>query len=109
MDFSTLTVVKQLVRITEAEAIGGFAVRLTFTDGLVRELDLEPLLTDGVLLALRDPDLFTCIHVDTMAGTIAWPNGVDLDPDVLHGDHKPARGRSPRLLNEYRRAHTRSR
>lgn len=93
---------KQLARITEAEAIGGFAVRLTFTDGLVRELDLEPLLTGGVLAALRDPDVFAGLHVDPTAGTIAWNTGVDLDPDVLHGDYEPAGGPGPRLLNEYR-------
>lgn len=90
-----------LPRITEAEPIGGFAVRLTFTDGLVRELDLEPLLTDGVLAALRDPDVFARLHVDPTAGTIAWTNGVDLDPDVLHGDYQPAHGPGPRLLTEY--------
>jgi hypothetical protein len=42
------------------------------------------------------------LHVDPIAGTIAWTNGVDLDPDVLHGDHEPAQGPGPRLLNEYR-------
>lgn len=93
---------KKLARITEAETIGGFAVRLTFTDGLVRELDLEPILTNGVLAALRDPVVFASLHVDPVAGTIAWSNGVDLDPLVLHGDYVPAQGPGPRLLNEYR-------
>jgi hypothetical protein len=40
--------------------------------------------------------------VDPVAGTIAWPNGVDLDPDVLHGDHEPASGRSATVLKQYR-------
>jgi hypothetical protein len=22
-------------------------------------------------------------------GTVVWPNGYDLDPDVLHGDYEP--------------------
>ncbi|MDQ1683627.1 MAG: hypothetical protein QOC82_364 [Frankiaceae bacterium] len=92
----------QLARVNDAERLDGFAVRLTFTDGLVRELDLEPLLTDGVLAALRDAEVFASLHVDPIAGTIAWTNGVDLDPDVLHGDHEPAQGPGPRLLNEYR-------
>ena len=92
----------ELARITEAEPMGGFAVRLTFTDGLVRELDLEPLMTDGVLAELRDPDVFASLHVDAVTGTIAWSNGVDLDPDVLHGDYEPAQGPGPRLLDQYR-------
>jgi hypothetical protein len=29
---------------------------------------------------LRSPEL----------GTVVWPNGYDLDPDVLHGDFEPA-------------------
>ena len=37
-----------------------------------------------------------------LAGTICWPNGVDLDPDVLHGDFEPASSRPPRVLREYR-------
>jgi hypothetical protein len=40
--------------------------------------------------------------VDVVAGTICWPSGVDLDPDVLHGDHDPASGAPPVLLREYR-------
>jgi hypothetical protein len=33
---------------------------------------------------LRDPDFFAQVTVDH--GTVVWPNGVDLDPVVLHGD-----------------------
>jgi hypothetical protein len=93
--------VNKLARIRQAEALGGLALRLTFTDGIVRELDLEPMLADGVLAALRDPNVFAAVEVDPVAGTVMWPNGVDLDPDVLHGDHDPAHGAPPRLLNQY--------
>jgi len=37
-----------------------------------------------VLAALRDPALFARVEVDAEAGTIVWPNGADLDPDVLY-------------------------
>jgi hypothetical protein len=33
----------------------------------------------------RDPDLFRQVAVDPELGTIVWPNGADMDPDVLHG------------------------
>jgi hypothetical protein len=42
------------------------------------------------------------VEIDPVAGTIRWPNGVDLDPDVLHGDHAPARGPGPQLLRQRR-------
>ncbi len=88
-------------RIIDAEALGGLRVRLTFSDGLVRELDLDPMLEGGVLRPLRDPSEFASVVVDKVAGTVAWPSGIDLDPDVLHGDHKPATGWPPIVLREY--------
>jgi hypothetical protein len=31
----------------------------------------------------RDPQLFRSVRVDETLGTVVWPNGADLDPDVL--------------------------
>ena len=91
-----------LPRIVEAEPLGSFRVRLTFTDGLVRELDLGPMLWGGSLIEpLRDEEFFAKVAVDPDAGTICWPNGVDFDPDVLHGDYEPASGPGPNVLKEY--------
>ncbi len=36
----------------------------------------------------KDDSLFAQVAVDPELGTITWPNGVDLDPDVLHGDYE---------------------
>jgi hypothetical protein len=30
------------------------------------------------------------VRVDVEAGTVVWPNGLDPDPYVLHGDYPPA-------------------
>ena len=62
------------------------AATCTFSDGLVRELDFVGVLEGGVLEPLNDPVVFSQVAVDPVAGTIVWANGVDLDPDVLHGD-----------------------
>jgi hypothetical protein len=58
---------------------------LTFTDGSEGAVDLQPLIggRGGVFAPLQDPDFFARVEVDHDAGTIVWPNGVDLDPDVL--------------------------
>jgi hypothetical protein len=34
---------------------------------------------------LRDPAWFAQVRVDPELGTVVWPNGADLDADVLYG------------------------
>jgi len=77
--------------VKEVQVMSGFTLRLVFDDGSVRELDIEPLLR-GPMFApvLSDPSLFAQVFVDNELGTIAWPNGADIDADVLHGDEVPA-------------------
>jgi hypothetical protein len=52
-------------------------------------------LVAGVLLHSR-------VGVDPIAGTLSWPGGIDLDPDVLHTDVPAASHQAPRLVREYR-------
>lgn len=71
-----------LLRIKSAKPLGGFRVRLVLTDGSAVERDLERLVSGGIFAALRkDPARFREFAVE--GGTIAWPNGADLCPDVL--------------------------
>lgn len=81
---------RTLPRVTNVEPPGGFRLLLTFTDGLVREADLSGDLWGPMAEPLQDPDYFRRVRVDPELGTVVWPNGFDLDPDVLHGDHEPA-------------------
>ena len=77
--------------ITAVRVVSGFTVRLTFDDDSVRVVNLEPLLRGPMFAELRaDPDLFARVYVDDLTGTIAWPNGIDMDADVLHGDEVPS-------------------
>ncbi len=79
------------VRIRSVEPLDGFVVRLSFTDGTTREIDLEGELWGPVFEPLRaNRELFRQVRVDEELGTIVWPNGADMDPDVLHGDFEPA-------------------
>jgi len=80
---------RTLPRITSVEPLDGFRLRLAFTDGLVREVDLSHELWGPLAEPLQDPDYFRQVRVDSELGTVMWPNGYDLDPDVLHGDHAP--------------------
>jgi hypothetical protein len=77
-------------RIRTVEALEGFVLRLAFDDGTVREVDLEAHLWGPVFEPLReDEQLFRQVRVDEALGTIVWPNGADMDPDVLHGNAAP--------------------
>jgi hypothetical protein len=71
------------VEVRAVAVLSPFMVRLEFTDGTVREIDLDPYLHGPIFQPLRDDqDLFRAAFVDN--GTISWPNGADIDPDVLY-------------------------
>jgi len=66
-------------------------LRLSFDDGLVRELELIVGRHSGTMFEpLDDPDFFAQVRVDAESRTVVWPNGLDLDPAVLRGDYEPA-------------------
>jgi Protein of unknown function (DUF2442) len=90
-----------LARVTSVEHLGGRMLRTTFSDGLVRELDFVGALP-GVLATIDDDAIFGAVTIDAVAGTVCWPNGIDLDPDVLHGDYASASDIGPRVVREYR-------
>ncbi len=65
-------------------------MRLLFDDGVVRDVQFMPGEASGTLVEpLDDPDYFAQVRVDPDAGTVVWPNGLDLAPEVLHGDYQP--------------------
>ena len=72
--------------IIAAEARGNYRLHLRFEDGVEGVVDLAPHLSfHGVFEPLRDPAYFALVRVDPELGTVVWPNGADLDPDVLYG------------------------
>ena len=91
----------ELARVVQVEHLGGRVLRVVFSDDLVRELDFEGVLV-GVLSGLDADDVFSAASVDPVAGTVTWPGGLDLDPDVLHGDYEQADGRTIRVMREYK-------
>jgi hypothetical protein len=71
--------------IVAVEPLEEFRLRLRFEDGVEGEVDVAALVPfEGVFAALRDPAQFRAVRVDPELGTIVWPNGADLDPDVLY-------------------------
>ena len=81
----------KLVRISTVRVLHDRVVVLGLTNGATKTVDLAPYLDGPVFeeIAARD-EVFRQVHVDPEAGTIAWPGGVDLCPDVLIHDREPA-------------------
>jgi hypothetical protein len=77
------------VKVVKAVPKQNFVMRLVFEDGTEKEIDLEPFLHGPVFEPIRR-DLSLFRQVNIVGGTIAWPNGADIDPDVLYYDLKPA-------------------
>lgn len=82
------------------------ALSITFSDGLVRELDFATVLP-GVLASIDDDESFAAVVVAPITGAFAWPNDIGPDPDGLHGEQESAAATQPQLLREYRPADSR--
>ena len=77
--------------VKAVQPLDGFVVHLWFTDGTEKTIDLDPYVRGPIFQPLRDdPAVFRAVTVDKEAGTIVWPNGADLDPDVLRYGLTPA-------------------
>ncbi len=85
----------ELLRIEAVEPQKDFCLRLTLNDGSVIERDVSMLLVGPIFDPVRDdPDVFRQVRIE--GGTVAWPNGADLCPDVLiWGGPPPAEAQRP--------------
>jgi hypothetical protein len=76
------TMLKDIVRV---RPLKDFHLHLEFEDGAQGEVDINKLIKfRGVFEPLKDESFFIKVDVNTEWGTIFWPNGADLDPDVLY-------------------------
>jgi hypothetical protein len=89
--------VSPLVDITGVEVIGDHRLRLTFEDGTVGDVDFSEREWRGVFEPLRDPPYFARVTVDPEAGTITWPNGVDMAPEPLYAEARANLAHTPSL------------
>lgn len=82
-----MTPMSALLRVVvAAEPRQGHRVFVRFDDGVEGEVDLRQVIPEfkNLLAPLADPAYVAQVRADPQAGTITWPNGVDLDPVVLY-------------------------
>jgi hypothetical protein len=71
--------------IIQVECLNGYQLRLRFEDGVQGVVDVSELVEfTGVFAPLKDRAYFVQAYVNADIGTVCWPNGADLDPDVLY-------------------------
>jgi hypothetical protein len=73
-----------ILRIREARVCGPHSLKLTFSDGSIKQVDVRPLLDGPIFEPLRDPAYFARVSLDADCGTVVWPNGADFAPEALH-------------------------
>jgi hypothetical protein len=80
----------EIVKVIGLKTLGGFRVRLHFSDGTEGECDFSDMIAEGGLMVepLKDPVFFARVFLEY--GTLTWPNGFDLDSIALHDEMKKA-------------------
>ena len=78
-----------LFDVTAVESLPGFVLRLTFENGEVRRFPMSRLLAreSTVFTPLRRVSLFRQVFVEN--GTVRWPGGADIDPELLYEQSFP--------------------
>ena len=71
--------------IVAVKLLDAHRLHLYFEDDINGVVDVATLVTfQGIFEPLEDPAYFQLVHVNPELGTVVWPNGADLDPDVLY-------------------------
>ena len=89
-----------LPQVVEAHHISGFIVSTRFNDGSEKCIDVSQWFKGPVFKPLKDPKLFKQFFIE--AGTLAWPNGVDIAPEALYAARESTKKRRNKPLQRSR-------
>ena len=71
--------------VVEAIPLKDYLLKLRFEDGTEGVVDVARCVSfTGVFAPLRDRAQFAAVQITPELGTVCWPCGADLDPDVLY-------------------------
>ena len=72
-----------LIKVTRLEKLGGFRLRLRFSDGSGGTHDFSAMVQESgpMMEPLRDPTYFARVFLEF--GALTWPNGFDIAPEWL--------------------------
>ncbi len=70
--------------VEDVTYISEYKLLLTFEDGVVKLVDMEPYLDGQIFEPLKDIDYFKTVRVNPDIDTIVWDNGANVSPDFLY-------------------------
>ncbi len=72
--------------VIDVKVEGKLLLKVRFADGTTGRVRFSPKHLTGVFTALEDPDFFSKVFIE--AGTVAWPDEIDLAPDAMYREIK---------------------
>ncbi|OHD54434.1 MAG: hypothetical protein A2Y33_04655 [Spirochaetes bacterium GWF1_51_8] len=74
-----------MVEIKSAHYISDYRLELEFSDGMLGRIDFRDYLQrGGVFARFQDMVYFKSFFIDPVSKTLAWPDGIDIDPEMLY-------------------------
>lgn len=70
--------------VRQVQYLSQYKLLLTFEDGGVRRVNLEPHLDGEIFEPLKDITYFKTVRVNPDLDTIVWNNGADMAPEFLY-------------------------
>jgi hypothetical protein len=72
------------LHVESVSHIDDYRLRIGFSDGAVKEVDLADELRGEIFEPLKDLEFFLKLTVNPDTRTIEWPNGADFAPEFLY-------------------------
>lgn len=72
------------MHVIEVIYLEKYRLRLSFNDGIIKDVDLKDELYGEVFEPLMDVEFFKQVAVNPDTRTIEWPNGADFAPEFLY-------------------------
>lgn len=92
-----------MIDVANVRPLPGRRLELTFVDGFSAVVEMDRVIRSysGIFAPLLDETYFRLVRADPELGTIVWPNGADVCPDVLYSfaSGKPIFVNGERVLN----------
>ena len=79
-----------IIKVVSVASLGGHRLRIAFSNGSEGERDFADVIAEGGIMVepLADERFFARVFIEL--GTLAWPNGFDLDSIALQDEMQAA-------------------